>query len=69
MDKFRAYRIDEKDGKVVAGFQELAIDDLCRRAFPQLLQALKSAQSPASLFTLTQSRLETGKPIVAIAFV
>ena len=28
MDKFRAYRIDEKDGKVVAGFQELAIDDL-----------------------------------------
>ena len=28
MDKFRAYRIDEQDGKVVAGFQELAIDDL-----------------------------------------
>ena len=28
MDKFRAYRIDEDDGKVVAGFQELSIDDL-----------------------------------------
>ena len=28
MDKFRAYRIDEQDGKVAAGFQELAIDDL-----------------------------------------
>jgi len=27
-DGFRAYRIDEQDGKVVAGFQELAIDDL-----------------------------------------
>lgn len=28
MDKFRAYRIDEKDGKIVAGFQELTVDDL-----------------------------------------
>ena len=28
MDKFRAYRIDEQDGKVVAGFQEIGIDDL-----------------------------------------
>ncbi len=28
MDKFRAYRIDQKDGKIVAGFQELDIDDL-----------------------------------------
>ena len=28
MDKFRAYRIDEQDGKIVAGFQELEIDDL-----------------------------------------
>jgi acrylyl-CoA reductase (NADPH) len=28
MDSFRAYRIDEKDGKVVAGFQELTVDDL-----------------------------------------
>jgi len=28
MDKFRAYRIDEQDGKIVAGFQELGIDDL-----------------------------------------
>jgi NADPH2:quinone reductase len=28
MQKFRAYRIDERDGKVVAGFQELTIDDL-----------------------------------------
>ncbi|MDH3336624.1 MAG: oxidoreductase [Gammaproteobacteria bacterium] len=28
MDKFRAYRIDEQDGKVVAGFQELTLDDL-----------------------------------------
>jgi acrylyl-CoA reductase (NADPH) len=28
MDKFRAYRIDEQDGKIVAGFQELVIDDL-----------------------------------------
>lgn len=28
MDKFRAFRIDEKDGKVVAGFEELSIDDL-----------------------------------------
>jgi hypothetical protein len=31
MDKFRAYRIDEQDGKIVAGFQELAIDDLRTR--------------------------------------
>ena len=28
MDSFRAFRIDEKDGKVVAGFETLAIDDL-----------------------------------------
>ncbi len=28
VDKFRAYRIDEQDGKIVAGFQELDIDDL-----------------------------------------
>ncbi len=28
MEKFRAYRIDEQDGKIVAGFQELNIDDL-----------------------------------------
>ena len=28
MDKFRAFRIDEQDGKVVAGFQELSLDDL-----------------------------------------
>ncbi|HSN52215.1 MAG TPA: oxidoreductase, partial [Woeseiaceae bacterium] len=28
MDKFRAYRIDEQDGRIVAGFQDLAIDDL-----------------------------------------
>ena len=28
MDKFRAFRIDERDGKVVAGFQELTIDEL-----------------------------------------
>ncbi len=28
MDKFRAFRIDEKDGKIVAGFQTLSIDDL-----------------------------------------
>ncbi|MCH7898018.1 MAG: acryloyl-CoA reductase [Proteobacteria bacterium] len=28
MDKFRAYRIDQKDGKIVAAFQELDIDDL-----------------------------------------
>ena len=28
MDKFRAFRIDEQDGKIVAGFQELVVDDL-----------------------------------------
>ncbi len=28
MDSFRAFRIDEKDGKIVAGFQELSLDDL-----------------------------------------
>jgi NADPH2:quinone reductase len=28
MDAFRAYRIDEKNGKVVAALQELSIDDL-----------------------------------------
>jgi NADPH2:quinone reductase len=28
MDKFRAFRIDEQDGNIVAGFQELSLDDL-----------------------------------------
>jgi acrylyl-CoA reductase (NADPH) len=28
MDTFRAYRIDEKDGKVVAGFEEMTRDEL-----------------------------------------
>ncbi len=28
MDSFRAFRIDEKDGKIVAAFQTLSIDDL-----------------------------------------
>ena len=28
MDKFRAFRIDEQDGGVVAGFRELTLDDL-----------------------------------------
>ncbi|MDJ0910260.1 MAG: oxidoreductase [Woeseiaceae bacterium] len=28
MDRFRAFRIDEQDGKIVAGFQDLSIDDL-----------------------------------------
>jgi acrylyl-CoA reductase (NADPH) len=28
MDNFRAYRINEEDGKIVAGFEELTIDDL-----------------------------------------
>ena len=28
MDNFRAYRINEEDGKIVAGFQELKLDDL-----------------------------------------
>jgi len=28
MDKFRAYRINEEDGDIVAGFQELSVDDL-----------------------------------------
>jgi len=28
MDKFRAYRIDEQDGKIVAGFQLLTVEDL-----------------------------------------
>ena len=28
MDNFRAFRIDEKDGKIVAGFQQLGVDDL-----------------------------------------
>ena len=27
-DNFRAYRIDERDGKIVAGFQQLSVDDL-----------------------------------------
>ncbi len=28
MDRFRAYRIDKQDDKIVAGFQELSLDDL-----------------------------------------
>jgi NADPH2:quinone reductase len=28
METFRAYRIDEQDGKIVAGFQQLGLDDL-----------------------------------------
>jgi NADPH2:quinone reductase len=28
MDRFRAYRINEEDGNIVAGFQELSVDDL-----------------------------------------
>ena len=28
MDNFRAYRINEKDGNIAAGFEELSIDDL-----------------------------------------
>ena len=28
MDSFRAFRIDEDDGRIVAGFQELTLDDL-----------------------------------------
>ena len=28
MDNFRAFRIDEQDGKIVAGFQQLTIDNL-----------------------------------------
>lgn len=28
MDKFRAFRIDERDGEVIAGFEELSVDDL-----------------------------------------
>ncbi len=28
MDSFRAFRINEEDGKIVAGFQELTLDDL-----------------------------------------
>lgn len=28
MDRFRAYRINEADGDIVAGFQELSVDDL-----------------------------------------
>ncbi len=28
MDSFRAYRIDEQDGEIVAGFKDLSIDDL-----------------------------------------
>ena len=28
MDKFRAFRIDEQDGKISAGFQALSVDDL-----------------------------------------
>ena len=28
MESFRAFRIDEKDGKIVAAFEELSIDDL-----------------------------------------
>ena len=28
MDRFRAYRIDEQDGKIVADFREMTIDEL-----------------------------------------
>lgn len=28
MDSFRAFRIDEDDGKIIAGFKELSVDDL-----------------------------------------
>ena len=28
MEKFNAYRINETDGKIVAGFEELSVDDL-----------------------------------------
>ena len=28
MDKFRAFRIDERDGEIVAGFEQLELDDL-----------------------------------------
>lgn len=28
MDSFRAYRLNEEDGKIVAGFEELTVDDL-----------------------------------------
>ena len=28
MDTFRAFRIDQQDGKIVAGFQDLSLDDL-----------------------------------------
>ncbi|MDH3531979.1 MAG: oxidoreductase, partial [Gammaproteobacteria bacterium] len=28
MNKFRAYRINEQDGKIVAGFENLSLDDL-----------------------------------------
>lgn len=28
MDEFRAYRIDEQDGKIAAGFQQITLDDL-----------------------------------------
>ena len=30
MDKFRAFRIDERDGEVIAGFEELSVDDLTK---------------------------------------
>ena len=28
MDNFRAYRINEQDGEIVAAFEELTVDDL-----------------------------------------
>ena len=28
MDKFKAFRIDEEDGVIKAGFQEISVDDL-----------------------------------------
>ena len=28
MDNFRAYRINEEDGNIVAAFQEMSVDDL-----------------------------------------
>ena len=38
MDKFRAYRIDEQDGKIVAGFQSLTVEDLTPEAKDAMLQ-------------------------------
>ena len=54
MDKFRAYRIDEQDGNIVAGFQELAIDD--PRASGEVEVMLVYKLSP-------YYRLASGEPI------